>query len=389
MYSEQMMIRCAIYRGGTSKGVYLLENDLPRDPKIRDQAILAIYGSPDPRQINGLGGADSLTSKVAIIGPSSRPDADVDYTFGQVSITEPFIDYSGNCGNISSGVGPFAIDEGLVKAVEPITRVRIFNTNTQKIIAAEVPVVSGQAAVEGGCAIAGVPGSGACIMLDFVNSGGAVTGKLLPTANVRDVISVEGYDSLIISIVDAANPCVFIEAKDLGIEGTILPAQIDADLALLKGLEDIRGTAAEMIGLVRDRREATEHSPAVPKMIAVSEATDYCDRQGNSVKAQEIDLVARAMSMQKAHKAYPVTGAICTAAAAKIEGTIVNQVLSGSKSSDKVRIGHPSGIISVEVAIEREGEDYHLKRAALERTARRILTGYVYVPKSKFRAQAS
>ena len=379
MYSEQEMIRCAIYRGGTSKGVYLLEHDLPKDHQIRDRVILAIYGSPDPRQINGLGGADSLTSKVAIIGPSRRPDADVDYTFGQVSITSPFIDYSGNCGNISSGVGPFAIDEGLVKVVEPITRVRIFNTHTQKVIVAEVPVVGGRAAVEGDCTIAGVPGSGARIMLNFLDSGGAVTGKVLPTGNVRDAISVAGYDSLTVSIVDAATPCVFVKAGDLGIKGAVLPAKINADPALLRTLEDIRGAAAEMIGLVKDRREATERSPAVPKMIFVSGAADRRDREEN-LKDREISLTARAMSMQKAHKAYPVTGSICTAVAASIAGTIVNEISDGPKDANRIRIGHPAGTITVEIIVEHEMDEYQVKRAALERTARRILTGYVHVP---------
>ena len=187
---EYERIRTAIIRGGTSKGLYLMENELPKDPVRRDQVILALYGSPDARQIDGLGGADPLTSKVAIIKPSLREDADIDYTFGQVSIEQPLVDYNSNCGNISSGVGPFAIDEGLVPAVEPITTVRIFNTNTQKIIEAEVPVRDGKALTEGDCVIPGVPGSGAKIMLNFLDSGGSKTGKLLPTGNPRDTIQL-------------------------------------------------------------------------------------------------------------------------------------------------------------------------------------------------------
>ena len=188
---EYERIRAAIIRGGTSKGVYLLASELPKDPAVRDQVILAIYGSPDPRQINGLGGADPLTSKVAIIARSARPDADVDYTFGYVGIDKAVVDYDGNCGNISQGVGPFAVDEGLVPVNEPITKVRIFNTNTKKVIEAAVPVRDGKALTEGDFLVNGVPGTGAKIVLNFVNSGGSKTGKLLPTGNVVDKMELQ------------------------------------------------------------------------------------------------------------------------------------------------------------------------------------------------------
>ncbi|MHB0869781.1 MAG: PrpF domain-containing protein, partial [Chloroflexota bacterium] len=271
---DQERIRCVFMRGGTSRGAYLLQKDLPRDPRLRDRVILAIYGSPDPRQIDGLGGADSLTSKVAIIAPSSRSDADVDYTFGQVSIANPVVDYQGNCGNICSGVGPFAVDEGLVPVTEPITRVRIYNTNTKKVIVAEVPVKEGKALVEGDCAIDGVPGTGARIMLDFVDSGGAVTGRLLPTGRVRDTIQVEDR-RYTVSLVDAANPGIFVRAGDLGLKGTELAGEIDANPWLLQELESIRSIGAEMIGLVQDRRDGTRLSPAVPKVAFVSPPHEY------------------------------------------------------------------------------------------------------------------
>jgi len=377
--AEQMMVRCAIYRGGTSKGVYLLENELPKEQELRERVILAIYGSPDRRQIDGLGGADSLTSKVAIIGPSDRPDADVDYTFGQVSITEPLVDWSGNCGNISSGVGPFAIDEGLVRATEPVTLVRIFNTNTQKIIEARVPVVSGKAAVKGDCVIPGVPGSGARILMNFVDSGGAMTGRILPTGRRRDVIALSNGQELTVSIVDAANPCVFARAGDLGVDGTILPAQIDGNADLSTTLEEIRSRAGEMIGLVDDWRMGTRLSPGVPKMILVTDRADYTTSDRRRLGSEQIDLVARAMSMQKAHKAYPITGTIGTGVAANLEGTLVNE-LAGGGAWPTLRIGHPAGVISVDVCLDETDAGLRVKRAVVERTARRILSGYVYVP---------
>jgi len=375
-------VRGVIYRGGTSRAVYLLENDLPREAHIRDQVILSIYGSPDARQINGLGGADSLTSKVAIIGPSEREDADVDYTFGQVSITKAFIDYKGNCGNISSGVGPFAVDEGLVKAVEPITYVRIFNTNTKKIIIAEVPVRHGKALSRGDYAINGVPGTGSKIILNFLDSGGAVTGKLLPTGNLKDQIWLADGTQLTISLVDAANPAVFVKAADLGLTGTELPDVVNSNPFLLNRIEEIRGTAAEMLGLAA-KQEATDKCPAVPKIVFVTPPTDYKTSDGRLVGKESIDLVARTMSMQKMHKAFAITGGICTATAAKLEGTIVSEVISSEVSQGStVRLGHPSGTLDFDITF-RKSEDgsAKLEKAAVNRTARRIMEGYIYVPR--------
>lgn len=382
---EAEKIRCAIYRGGTSKGVFLMENDLPKDPAVRDRVILSIYGSPDPRQIDGLGGADSLTSKVAIIGRSNREDADVDYTFGQVSITTPFIDYTGNCGNISSAVGPFAVDEGLVKAVEPVTTVRIFNTNTKKIIVVEVPVRDGRAISKGGYAIDGVPGTGARILLNFMDSGGAVTGKLLPTGNLKDEITLSDGTRLTVSLVDAANPVVFFKAEDLGLTGAELPDAVNNDLRLLVCLEEIRSIAAEMIGLA-NRGEATAKSPAVPKIAFVSPPCEYKTSDGRVIEPNQIDLVARTMSMQKMHKAFAVTGGICTAAAAKLEGTVVSEVLGQTARQGKIiRLGHPSGILEFEIEIIYDGGgNPRLEKTAVARTARRIMDGFVYVPRDVF-----
>lgn len=386
MDGDQVRVPCAFIRGGTSRGLYFLAKDLPTDPATRDRVILAAYGSPDPRQINGIGGADPLTSKVAIISPSQREDADVDYTFGQVSITASLVDYGSSCGNIASGVGPFAIDEGLVKAVEPITRVRIYHTNIKRVIIAEVPVRNGKAQVEGNCAIDGVPGTGAPILLDFPDSGGALTGALLPTGYASESIQVDGL-SLTVSIVDAAVPAIFARAEELGLTGVELPDAINADQRLLTLLEKIRSLAAEMIGIVKDRGEATRLSPSVPKVAFVSPKVDYLCSEGRMIQAHDIDFVSRIMSMQVAHNAYAVTGGICTATAAKIPGTIVNQVYTPG-GGEKVRIGHASGSIAFEIVLEAEGSSYRLRRAALERTSRRLMDGYVYVPRRVFAGEA-
>ena len=376
--TEQRRIRCAILRAGTSKGIFLMENDLPSDTQRRDQEILAIFGSPDVRQIDGLGGADPLTSKLAIIGPSTRSDADVNYTFGQVSIGTELVDFSGNCGNISSGVGPFAIDEGLVRAVEPVTMVRIHNTNTGKILIAEVPVQDGKAQVNGDYKIAGVPGTGAKIMLDFAGTAGSVTNKMLPTGKVVDVLDIEGFGTLEASIIDVANPMVFVRAKDLGLTGIETPAQINANKEILDLLEKIRGKTATMIGMAKDEADALKNSPAFPMIAFVSEPQNYVDfTTGKEIKADQVDFVSRLMYMQVTHKTYAGTGTTCTGAAAKIPGSIVNLVTHSK--SPLVRIGHPAGVIDIEVEAIEDGDGIKLERAAFARTARRIMDGYVYI----------
>lgn len=373
--SEITKIPCVIMRGGTSKGIYLKANHLPQDKKLRDEMILKIFGSPDIRQIDGLGGADPLTSKLAIIGPSTHPDADVDYTFGQISINTPYVDYSGNCGNISSGVGPFAIDEGFVKAVSPITLVRIHNTNTGKILLAEVPTEDGHAKVTGDCKIDGVPGTGAQIMMDFSGTAGAVTNKLLPTGNPLDTITTSG-GPLDISIVDVANPCVFIRAKDIGMTGRETPQEINGNAKLLKLLEEIRAQATVMIGMAPDVAIATAKSPAFPMIAFVAPAADYVDfTTGNIIAKDQVDFLSRMMFMQVLHKTYPGTGTACTGAAAKIPGTIVHEAIPHIDSIQSIRIGHPAGVITIEADFKAG----NLVRAAFSRTARRIMEGYVFV----------
>ncbi|MBP2641289.1 MAG: hypothetical protein H6Q66_2240 [Firmicutes bacterium] len=378
--SQTEKINCVIMRGGTSKGIFLKVNDLPQDNEKRDQLICEIFGSPDVRQIDGLGGADALTSKLAIIAPATRPDADVDYTFGQVSITKPYIDYSGNCGNISAAVGPFAIDEGLVRAQEGLTTVRIHNTNTKKIIVAEVPTVDGKASIVGDCAIAGVPGTGAKIMLDYSDTAGAATGKMLPTGNVKDVLDIPGYGPVTVSIVDVANPVVYVAAKDLKLSGIETPQQVDSNKDLLQLLEQIRGTAAVKIGMARTPEDALANVPAFPMIAFVSPAADYQDfTTGNPISAGEVDFVSRLMFMQKLHKTYAGTATICTGAAAKIPGSVVNEAIVDVEQKSCIRIGHPAGVIEVEVAVENQAGQVVLKRAAMSRTARRIMEGYAYV----------
>jgi 2-methylaconitate cis-trans-isomerase PrpF len=383
----QRKIPVTIMRGGTSRALFFQEKDLPQDPEIRDRVISIAFGSPDPygRQINGLGGATSTTSKVAVISPRVGEPNTVNYTFGQVSINNWLIDRKGNCGNISSAVGPYAIDEGMVEVTEPVTLVKIFNTNTQKYINAQVPVENGKAKVSGDYAIAGIPGNGAKIGLEFQQPGGSVTGKLLPTGNTADVLETGNYGPFTVSIVDAANPLVFVKASDLGLQGTELPPAIDSDPEMLAKIESIRAAATVRVGLAKTLEEATQKSPAVPKIAFVSPAVTYASTSGVPIKAQEIDVTARIMSMGKLHSSYAITGAICTAGAAKITGSVVWEMMPlERKESNLVRLGHPGGTVDVEVEMSNCCGAYDYIKGTAFRTARRLMDGFVYIPEEYF-----
>jgi 2-methylaconitate cis-trans-isomerase PrpF len=383
----QRQIRAVFMRGGTSRGLFFREEHLPTDPELRARLILAAYGSPDiyGRQIDGIGGATSTTSKVAIIGPSDKPGIDVNYTFGQVDITRPLVDMRGNCGNISAAVGPFAVDEGLVEATDPMTTVRFLNTNTNKVIQAHVPTRNGRFDEEGDFAIDGIPGTNSKIVLEYLDPGGAVTGKLLPTGNVRDALDVPGMGRIDVSIVDAANPCVFCRFEDFGLTGTEQPEDIDRNAELLGRIEAARAAAGVTIGLAATAEEMTRKVPSVPKFVMVTAPRSYTRVGGQACDEGTIDLVAKMMSMGKVHRAYALTGAICTTVAAAIPGSIVNEVESEpARRTGLVRIGHPSGSIDLTGRIVRDGDGLKADTVVSTRTARRLMEGFVLVPERLF-----
>ena len=381
----QRRVRAVVMRGGTSRAVFFHPADLPSDATLRDRVILTIFGGGDPygRQIDGLGGAVSTTSKAAMIGPPSVPDADVDYTFGQVSVTTPLVDYGGNCGNISSAVGPFAIEEGMVRATDPLTTVRIWQTNTHKRIIARVPTTGGLPQVEGDFAIDGVPGTGAMILLEFLDPGGSMTGRLLPTGQPTDTLDVPGIGRITVSLVDVANPLVFVRPADLGLSGLEMPDRIDGDPALLARIEEIRAQAAVRMGLAKTAEEATDRSPGVPKLALASPPAAYTSTKGSPVAAERVDLVGRIMSMGRLHRSYALTGAICTAVAAQVEGTVVHAVARAGPDGERtVRIGHPAGVIEVGAVVTRQEGTWRAERVITGRTARRLMEGYALVPAS-------
>ena len=370
-------IPCTIMRGGTSKGIFLRRNDLPADPAQRDAYIRKIFGSPDVRQIDGLSGADVLTSKLAIIGPSKDAEADVEYTFAQVSFETNKIDYSGNCGNISSAVGAFAIDCGLVDAKEPVTTVRIRLTNSGQILKTKVPVEQGKAAVYGDFSIDGVPGTGAKITMDWSGVVGSVTGKLLPTGNVVDLLEIDGK-AYPVSLVDAGNPLVFICAEELGMEGTEQVQQIEGNSQLMQTIEKIRSAAAVKFGLVEKAEDATLESPYIPFFAIVSKPAAYTTLNGKQILPSQTDLTARLLFMHKMHKAYPITGTVCTGAAARIPGGVVYQLLEDHERTI-LHIGHPSGVVDVDAAAEEKNGCIHMTKIETYRTARKIMDGLVYI----------
>lgn len=380
---KQNKTRVVIMRAGTSKGIFINEKVLPQDEAERTNRILKIFGSPDIRQIDGLGGAEPLTSKMAIIGQSTREDADVNYTFGQVSYVAPKIDYSGNCGNISAGVGPYAVDEGLVEVTEPYTTVRVHNTNTGKILVETVKVEDGLAVVDGDYAIAGAPGTGQKIEIDFSDTAGSKTGKLLPTGNPVDKMTIADIGEIEFSLVDAANPVIFVRAKDLGLTGIETPSQIDKDERILSILEEIRGNAAIIIGAATDLADALKNAPAFPMVAFVSESQDYTAFGTNkAISEDDTDFVSRLMFMQVIHKTYAGTGTICTGAAARIEGTLVNEAMKAKNKGQEniLKIGHPSGVITIDVSAHQDDSSWMLDKAAINRTARRIMDGFCYTP---------
>jgi 2-methylaconitate isomerase len=328
-----------------------------------------------------MGGGVSSLSKICVLSPSERANADIDYTFAQVQIREAAVDYRGNCGNMSSAVGPFAVDEGLVRGDGDTAVVRIFNTNTGKIIRATFPLADGRAAVDGDLAIPGVTGTGARVRLDFLEPGGAVTGKLLPTGHIVDTLEVPGVGPIEVSMVDAANPCVFVRARDIGLTGDEMPDALDGDTFVLDRLQRIRRAAAVAMGIAADQAEALR-SNAVPAIGFVAPPMDARTLSGETIAPAQVDLTARFISNGQPHRALPLTASLCTAVAARIEGTLPFQALR-LPPAGAVRIGMPSGILTVDADVTRSASGSWIARSgAFYRTARRLFDGRVYVPQA-------
>lgn len=365
-------------RGGTSKGAVFHEKDLPKDKSQWDDIFLKVMGSPDPKQIDGLGGCVSSNNKIAIIKKSKRLGVDIDYTVAQVIIDRPQVDYKSNCGNMSSVIGPFAIDEGLVEPKGDITKVHLYNENTDKYLDADVPIKDGKFSNYGDCSIAGVLGTSAEIKLAFKDPAGAVTGKLFPTGNRIDTINAPDIGSIDVTIIDVSNPLILLRAEDLGFDATELLDDINKKDILLK-FETIRGKCAEKIGMVSDWKKAAVETPAIPKIAFLNKPKQYKTLTGEIIEAETHDICARVISLNKLHKAYVLTAATATAVAAELEGTIANEFMKPNVSNRSITIAHPSGVMKVFPNIQYDADKVNVIDVAVVRTARKIMDGSVYI----------
>lgn len=369
-------------RGGTSNALVFHARDLPEDRADWGPILLGAMGSPDPngRQLNGMGGGISSLSKVCVVGSPSRADADIDYTFVQVGIRDDSVDLSGNCGNMSSAMGPFALDEGLVAAPQDDgdCTVRIHNTNTGKIIVSRFPTERGVAAVAGDFRLDGVAGHGAPIRLEFLDPGGAKSGRLLPTGHAVDYLDVEGNGPIAASIVDAANPCVFVTAESLGCTGQEAPETLEADARIMARLEAIRQAGSVAMGMAKDLAGAAA-IPSLPKVAMIAPPADTPLLSGEVLPAEKHDIIVRMISVGAPHRAVPLTGGLCLAVAMRIPGSLAHQV--ARQSTGAIRVGHPSGVLQVDAEVSADSDGAMTARhAAVYRTARRMFEGNVLIP---------
>ncbi|MCK4087271.1 2-methylaconitate cis-trans isomerase PrpF [Acinetobacter radioresistens] len=386
----QIKVAATYMRGGTSKGVFFKLDDLPEKAReagqARDHFLLRVIGSPDPyaKQIDGMGGATSSTSKTVILSKSTRAEHDVDYLFGQVSIDQPVVDWSGNCGNLTAAVGSFAISNGLVDAnripENGICTVKIWQVNIGKTIVAHVPVTQGQVQETGDFELDGVTFPAAEVQIEFLDPSDddGEGGSMFPTGNVIDMFEVPGEGSFQATFINAGIPTIFLNAADLGYTGTELQEQINTDPLALARLETIRAFGALKMGLIQDIAEAASRQHT-PKIAFVAPPLTYMASSGKQVKQEDIDLLVRAMSMGKLHHAMMGTAAVAIATAAAVPGTVVN-LAAGGGEREVVRFGHPSGTLRVGAQAEQQQGTWTVRKAIMSRSARVLMEGWVRVP---------
>lgn len=394
-FTPQIRIPATYLRGGTSKGVFFRLDDLPEAAQqpgtVRDAILLRTLGSPDPydKQIDGIGNASSSTSKAVILSPSSRPDHDVDYLFGQVSIDQAFVDWSGNCGNLSAAVGPCAIHMGLIDPAriphQGTATIRIWQANIGKTIVAHVPITDGQVQETGGFTLDGVTFPAAEVALEFLdpadegaNDGADSSGAMFPTGHLVDSLEVPGVGRLAATLINAGIPTIFLNAADLGYTGCELQDAINDDPAALARFETIRAHGALRMGLIQNLEDAATRQHT-PKIALVAPAQSYTASSGKAIAASDIDLVVRALSMGKLHHAMMGTAAVAIATAAAVPGTLVNQAAGGG-ARNAVRFGHPSGTLRVGAEAQWTNGSWQVTKALMSRSARILMEGWVRVP---------
>ena len=389
-FAPQIKIPATYMRGGTSKGVFFKLDDLPEAAqqagRVRDQLLLRVIGSPDPyaKQIDGMGGATSSTSKTVILAKSQQPEHDVDYLFGQVSIDQPFVDWSGNCGNLTAAVGSFAISNGLVDAARipdnGSCTVRIWQVNIQKTIIAHVPITQGQVQETGDFELDGVTFPAAEVQIEFLDPAddGEDGGAMFPTGNLVDTLEVPEVGRFQATFINAGIPTIFLNAEDIGYTGSELQDAINGDAKALARFETIRAYGAKQMGLIQDISEAASRQHT-PKIAFVSKPKQYVSSSGKTITEQDTDLLVRALSMGKLHHAMMGTAAVAIGTAAAIPGTLVN-LAAGGRVREAVRFGHPSGTLRVGAQAIQEKGQWVVKKAVMSRSARVLMEGWVRIP---------
>lgn len=389
-FAPQLKIPATYMRGGTSKGVFFKLDDLPKAAqqpgKIRDQLLLRVIGSPDPygKQIDGMGGASSSTSKTVILAKSTQPEHDVDYLFGQVAIDRAFVDWSGNCGNLTAAVGAFAISNGLVSAERipenGLCTVRIWQANIQKTIIAHIPMNNAQVQESGDFELDGVTFAAAEVQVEFIDPADddADGGAMFPTGNVVDSFDVPNVGRFQATFINAGIPTIFLNAEEIGYSGTELQEAINGDADALARFETIRAYGAKQMGLIQEISEAQQRQHT-PKIAFVSKPKAYTSSSGKQIQVDDVDLLVRALSMGKLHHAMMGTAAVAIATAAAIPGTVVN-LAAGGGVREAVCFGHPSGTLRVGAQVVQQGGQWQVKKAVMSRSARVLMEGWVRIP---------
>ncbi|MDY6942301.1 MAG: PrpF domain-containing protein [Pseudomonadota bacterium] len=382
----QKRLPAVLMRGGSSKGLFFGEGVLPTAARARDSVLIRALGSPDPygTQMDGLGGGTSSTSKVAIVGRSSRPDCDVDYWFGHVAIQQALVDDSGSCGNLAAAVGPFAIEEGLVETTDPMTTLRIWQRNVGKRIVAEIPTEKGVPRVSGDFRLDGVAFPGAAMRLIYLNPNGPGE-TVLPTGQASEILDIAGWGPLRVSLLNAGNPIVFVRGEDVGLTVHEGPRELAADLERFDRFEAIRSHAAVAMGLASTPEEATRNRPATPKLAFVAPPGSFVTSDGCLIDESACDILGRILSMGRPHHAFTGTGAIAVAVAAKLPGTVIYEsVRSESRSKPAVRLGHAAGVMSLDAHVEQHDGIWRARSVSMYRSARRLMEGAILIPEADF-----
>jgi 2-methylaconitate cis-trans-isomerase PrpF len=367
------------YRGGTSKAVFFQPKDLPEDGLERDQLLLHVLGSPDPygRQLNGMGGGLSSVSKAMMVERSRRNDADIDYTFAQVAIDKPVVDYSANCGNMTSAVGQFAVEEGIFPVPDGDAVVRMYNTNTDICVHSHFRVEGGRAVTEGDLEIPGVPGTGAPVKLEFMDPARVTGCGLLPSGKAQEVLDVPGFGEVAVSIVDAAALGVFVPAEAFGLEASELPEEIEARTRVMEALDFIRREAAVRAGMCQRPEDAPL---SAPRVALVAPPKSFTALDGRPYFPDQFDIAVRMASLGTIHRAVMVTGAMCVAAATFVEGSVPNRCASGLGPDGAVRLGNPSGVTVMGASVAKANGIWTAQSTSVMRTCRRLMDGHVYHP---------